>query len=280
MWLPKYCAWGLPRCHCGVLGDAGRGAEHYDASQRGDGRGAGHGRRVLASLFADLSDDGRYVAFTSSASNLVAGDTNLVQDIFVHDRQTGSTTRVSVGAGGAQANGAERGSINQWRRKIRLVSVGGDKPRPGRHERACRLLCPRQADRCHDASQRGDRWCTGDRWAQLHHGHQREWAIRGVLLCATNLVAGDTNGVQDVFRHDRQTATTIRVSVATGGAQPRARATSGLSSAPTGDSSGSTRRLPTLFPAIPMVCPMCSSTTSRLRPRLGSVSVLAERRQR
>mgnify|MGYP001819134010 CR=1 FL=1 len=43
-----------------------------------------------------LSADGRYVAFRSAASNLVAGDTNDVDEVFVHDRQTGETWRVSA----------------------------------------------------------------------------------------------------------------------------------------------------------------------------------------
>lgn len=53
-----------------------------------------------------LSFDGRYVAFTSSASNLVPGDTNGVADIFLHDLQTRITTLVSVDSNGNQANGA------------------------------------------------------------------------------------------------------------------------------------------------------------------------------
>jgi Tol biopolymer transport system component len=46
---------------------------------------------------SSISDDGRYVAFYSDASTLVANDTNGCRDIFVHDRQTGQTERVSVG---------------------------------------------------------------------------------------------------------------------------------------------------------------------------------------
>ena len=49
-----------------------------------------------------ISADGRYVAFQSDASNLVAGDTNASTDVFVHDLQTGSTTRVSVDSDGNQ----------------------------------------------------------------------------------------------------------------------------------------------------------------------------------
>ena len=53
-----------------------------------------------------LSGDGRVVAFVSSASNLVPADTNGVPDIFVYDRVTGRTERVSVSSSGAQADGA------------------------------------------------------------------------------------------------------------------------------------------------------------------------------
>jgi Tol biopolymer transport system component len=53
----------------------------------------------------DISGDGRLVVFWSEAGNLVEGDTNGVTDIFVHDRETGSTSRASVSSAGRQANG-------------------------------------------------------------------------------------------------------------------------------------------------------------------------------
>jgi archaellum component FlaF (FlaF/FlaG flagellin family) len=53
-----------------------------------------------------LSFDGRYVAFDSLADNLVPGDTNGVDDVFVRDRTAGTTTRVSVSSAGVQGNGA------------------------------------------------------------------------------------------------------------------------------------------------------------------------------
>jgi Tol biopolymer transport system component len=52
-----------------------------------------------------LSADGRFVAFESYASNLVEGDTNGTSDIFIHDRKTGETTRVSMDSQGNQSNG-------------------------------------------------------------------------------------------------------------------------------------------------------------------------------
>ncbi len=58
-----------------------------------------------------ISADGRFVAFASIASDLVAGDTNGALDAFVHDRVTGITERVSVTTGGAQANASAIGSV-------------------------------------------------------------------------------------------------------------------------------------------------------------------------
>jgi Tol biopolymer transport system component len=57
------------------------------------------------SSFPSLSADGRFVVFTSQAVNLVAGDTNGADDVFLRDRVTGQTERVSVASGGAQASG-------------------------------------------------------------------------------------------------------------------------------------------------------------------------------
>jgi len=51
-----------------------------------------------------ISSDGRYVVFRSIAANLVSGDTNGTWDVFVHDRQTGQTTRVNVASDGTQGD--------------------------------------------------------------------------------------------------------------------------------------------------------------------------------
>jgi hypothetical protein len=53
-----------------------------------------------------ISADGRYVAFYSSSSNLVPKDTNNSDDVFVYDRLTKQTTRVSINNNGEQGNGA------------------------------------------------------------------------------------------------------------------------------------------------------------------------------
>ncbi|MBP2235261.1 Tol biopolymer transport system component [Sinorhizobium kostiense] len=64
------------------------------------------GQANSGSFESSISADGRYVAFSSNASNLVAGDTNELADVFVHDLQLGTTTRVSVDSAGEDANGS------------------------------------------------------------------------------------------------------------------------------------------------------------------------------
>lgn len=89
--------------------------------------GAGVGR-------VSTSGNGRYVLFGSSASTLVAGDTNGVQDVFLRDRSTGITERISVGIGGVEANGpSSPGSISADGRYVTFESsasnlVHGDEP--------------------------------------------------------------------------------------------------------------------------------------------------------
>lgn len=54
---------------------------------------------------ASMSDDARYVVFGNYGSNLVPGDTNMTEDVFVRDTQLNTTLRVSVGPGGVQLFG-------------------------------------------------------------------------------------------------------------------------------------------------------------------------------
>src|SRR5262249_20876300 len=66
-------------------------------SSRNEGNGISYNATITAA--------GTLVAFYSLASNLVAGDTNGMADIFVHDRNTGVTERVSVDSAGTEGNG-------------------------------------------------------------------------------------------------------------------------------------------------------------------------------
>src|SRR5207244_877862 len=59
-----------------------------------------------------MTPDGRFIAFTSEASNLVPGDTNGTNDVFVRDLVNGTTERVSVSSAGAQGNGPSGGGFS------------------------------------------------------------------------------------------------------------------------------------------------------------------------
>ena len=168
-----------------------------------------------------LSGDGRFVAFDSVATNLVAGDTNAVSDVFVHDRQTGTTTRVSVATGGVQANG---GSF--------LPALSMDGRFVAFHSSATNLVAgdtnggtdvfvhDRQTGTTTRVSvATGGGQSTGSGGSSPAFAPDISADGRFVVFesVSNNLVAGDTNAVSDVFVHDRQTGTTTRVSVPTGG---------------------------------------------------------------
>jgi Tol biopolymer transport system component len=108
---------------------------------------------------ASISSDGRYVAFSSRAVNLVSHDTNGHVDVFVHDRSTGKTTRVSVLSDGSEA-------------------LQGDSTNPS---------------------------ISGD------------GSLVAFDSTAFNLVDHDNNEAEDVFLHEMADGTTTRISVSSSG---------------------------------------------------------------
>ena len=81
-----------------------------------------------------VSADGRYVAFTSSAVNLVAGDTNRATDVFVRDRGTATTSRASVADDGTETNhGSYTPSISADGRHVAFQSYATNRA-PGSEE--------------------------------------------------------------------------------------------------------------------------------------------------
>lgn len=94
----------------GLLLTAGTPAGAQFPSERGHGvttrasLGSDGSQADAASIDPAISADGRYVAFYSEATNLVPGDTNGVGDVFVRDRTSGTTQRVSVASTGEQGS--------------------------------------------------------------------------------------------------------------------------------------------------------------------------------
>lgn len=164
-----------------------------------------------------LSGDGRYVAFRSLASNLVLGDTNNEWDVFVHDLQTGVTERVNVGPGGAQAHGSSYvTSMSFDGRYVLFSSLASDLvPNDTNNERDI-FVHDRQVGVTTRISVDSTGIQTnGDSHARFLSADGRFATFASV---GTNLVPGDTNGVQDVFVHELATGITTRASLtSTGG---------------------------------------------------------------
>jgi Tol biopolymer transport system component len=165
-----------------------------------------------------ISDDGRYVAFTSTATNLVTDDSNNVNDVFLKDRQTGVLTRISIGSDGTQGNdysyvmdiSADSRYIVFWSKASNLVAgdtnelediflkdtVTGD----------IKLI-----NLASDGTQ-----------ANAYSGGAHTSADGRFVVFeseASNLVSLDLNQVKDIFVRDTVNDTTVRVSVKEDGSQ-------------------------------------------------------------
>ena len=149
--------------------------------------------RILPSHGTSISADGRFVVFTSEAGNLVPGDTNDATDVFVHDRQSGETTRASVTPSGGQVSGfSGDGVISADGRYVAFDSYARN--------------LGRQTAR---GSQSGSPAVSAD-------GRYVAFASN-----APNVVTGDTNRVTDIFVRDRKRGRTVRVSIGPRGRQAR-----------------------------------------------------------
>jgi Tol biopolymer transport system component len=165
-----------------------------------------------------ISADGRYVAFFSHATNLVTGDTNGVSDVFVRDRRSRTTERVSVATGGAQANSDSYSCCISADGRFVAFSSNATNLVAGDTNMASDVFV---RDRLNGTTERVSVDSAG---AQADGGAavtsiSADGRFVAFYSSATNLVAGDTNGVDDVFVRDRQLGTTERVSVSSAGAQ-------------------------------------------------------------
>ena len=176
-----------------------------------------------------ISDDGRFVAFESTATDLVADDTNTASDVFLRDLVAGTTSRISVSSSGAQAIGGDSiaPSISADGRYVVFHSaatnlVGDDSN--GRFDVFLRDTATNTTTRISLSNTQAEA-VNGDSVFGDISGDGRYVAF---LSDAGNLVAADDNGQFDVFVRDLQASTTTRVSVASGGGQ----ATGGASAFP------------------------------------------------
>ncbi|MEO6594962.1 MAG: calcium-binding protein [Planctomycetota bacterium] len=166
----------------------------------------------------DISADGRWVVFSSQANNLIAGDTNGTVDVFWHDRQTGQTSRVSVGATGQQAvMGGSHGSVSADGRFVAFDSsdnnlVPGD---------ICVSTDVFVRDRLLNTTLLASTsFLTGQTFSPRANADISDDGNTVVYeSTADDLVPTDVNGLRDVFAWSRLTGAISLVSVASSGAQ-------------------------------------------------------------
>lgn len=163
-----------------------------------------------------ISADGRYIAFDSTAYTLVSGDTNFTSDVFVHDRQTGQTTRVSVASDGSQGNGLSgKPSISSDGRYVAFTSLSSNLVANDTNGYADIFVHDRQTGqttRVSVASNGSQTNASFTEWASI----SGDGTFVAFESLASNLVPNDSGNL-DVFVHNRLTSQTIRVSVASDG---------------------------------------------------------------
>jgi Tol biopolymer transport system component/chitodextrinase len=173
-------------------------------------------------LSPTLSGDGQLVAFASSASNLVRGDTNRCCDVFLHDRQTGYTRVISVNNSGEIGDGDSWGpAFSADGRFVAFVSRARNLLPNKTNSIALVYIHDLESHTTHCVSV-----STGGDLANDDCGRSPTDSANDTRIAlsadgryvafdslASNLVPGDTNGRRDVFVHDRQTGRTERVSI-------------------------------------------------------------------
>jgi Tol biopolymer transport system component len=165
-----------------------------------------------------ISSDGRYVVFTSLATNLVSGDTNGCSDVFLKDRLTGAMRRISTDSAGVQGNGdSSEGMISADGRYVAFTSLSSNLTGSDLNAAAdifVKDLLTGTTSRVSTASAG-----TAANGESYHPSISGDGRYVTFASDATNLVGGDTNFVTDIFVKDRQTDVTTRVSTTSAGGQ-------------------------------------------------------------
>jgi len=184
-----------------------------------------------------ISSDGRYVAFQSDADNLVPGDTNGEYDIFVRDRLSHTTERLSVASDGAQGNnGSFFPAISDDGRFVAYYSEASNLVADDTNGKGDLFVRDRLTGTTERVSIGDDE--SEANWRSSLEGISGDGRYVAFSSFASNLVPGDTNGIpgdsysgSDVFVRDRAAGTTERVNVSTSGDQANGESTSASISA-------------------------------------------------
>jgi len=164
------------------------------------------------SMDPSISANGRYVAFESLASNLVSNDTNKQMDVFVHDRVTGVTERVSTATGGGQSNGESRAAhISADGRYVVFSSRATNLTSHDYYGQSNIYLKDRLAGTIDLISTRLDG--APDRCGSHDPAVSDNGRFVAFYSCDDGLTDGDNNGKFDVFVRDRRDGITRLISI-------------------------------------------------------------------
>jgi len=167
------------------------------------------------------SGDGRYVAFMSSAADIVEGDTNGFTDIFIRDLENGATERISMAFDGAEADGHSAGpAISEAGRFVAFSSEASNLVPDDTNGKRDIFVVDRTTGEINRVSVAGTVVEAADEsfpFGVSISGDGRQVAF---LSKASNLVPGDTNGLWDIFVRDTSLGITTRGSLGRGGIEP------------------------------------------------------------
>jgi len=188
---------------------------------------ANNGRQANGRSFDPaISDDGRFVAFRSDATNLVSGDTNAASDVFVRDVVMGTTRRLSVGRVGSQGNADSHSPSISGDGQLVVFTSSASNLVQGDTNQAADVFV-------HDVG-------TGDT-SRVSVSSEEEQAVVGAAKgtisangrivvfasASSNLVPEDRNAIPDIFLRDLGTGCTSRVNVSSNGEEASSKSDAG-----------------------------------------------------
>jgi hypothetical protein len=171
------------------------------------------------SYFPQITPDGRYVVFNSTANNLVASDTNSVADTFRLDRNTGSIIRVSTGVGGTEQNGFSRGhTVSDDGDRIIFYSVANNLLAGDTNSAVDAYLKVISIDTLALVSRNLSGVSANSAVAVATFAPRiNSVGSKAVFISSATLTATTTGGIAQVYVNDLSTATVSLVSVTSGG---------------------------------------------------------------
>lgn len=182
---------------------------------------AAGGASTGAAFTSVITPDGRYVAFSSNARDLVAGttDTDDIVDVFVRDTRTGVTKKVSTGIGGAQGDGnSQEPDITPDARYVVFTSFATnlteDAPEPGYVATYLKDLRTGTTTKIFTGERPPE-----DNRLDFDPSVSSDGSTVAFTSTSSALVPGDTNDQTDVFVWKRATQAITRVSISSGGDQ-------------------------------------------------------------